>query len=305
MKHNFVPFCFLPINKPVGPTSHDMVDEIRRLLPRSVKVGHTGTLDPFAGGVLILALGKATKFADFVHQVSKRYRAEIRLGEMTDTLDPTGTVVQRLPVPELTREVLDAAARKYTGVVAQMPPAYSAKKINGKKSYELARQGQQPQLKAKTIHIHQITLDVIDEKTLSLDVLCSTGTYVRALARDIGEALGTCGYLTMLERTAIGSVSVDNCVVPEELSPDNLGEFTIPVSEILPQFPEVVLPNAAYTFFVDGRPFVSRDQAYPQQFLGVFKRDNGQIAAIYRCSFDAERGIVRPKQQCWLIPDLQ
>ncbi len=301
MNQPWYPFVFLPIHKPVGPTSHDMVAKLRRLLPRKTKVGHTGTLDPFASGILLMAIGKATKFADYLHELPKQYRAEIQLGVRTNTLDPTGEEDLRLPVPELTPAKLNEVREAFMGQYDQVPPAFSAKKVQGKKSYELARKNQAVALPPKRITILDLELTQIAPDRLMCRVVCSTGTYVRALARDIGEALGTCASLLTLVRDQVGDVPLSACADMENLTFEDLATWSMPVSQVLPRFAEIELPHRAYTFFIEGRPFPC-DEAVPDDFLAVFKR-NGEMGAVFRCK--ADKGMILPRGLCYLAPDLQ
>ena len=303
MNLQWYPFVFLPVHKPTGPTSHDLVDRIRRVVGKGVKVGHTGTLDPFASGVLLMAIGKATKFADFVHELPKTYRAVIRLGVETNTLDPTGEVTAEGEVPTLDQASLDRVAEAFTGRISQVPPAFSAKRVNGRKSYELARKNQAVALAPKNITIHHLKLAPLDELRLECEVGCSTGTYVRALARDIGEALGTPAHLESLERTSVGPIGLADCAAPEDLTIENLAQWSRPVSEVVPRFPEVELPYRAYTYLVDGRAFPC-ETPQPAEFLAVFKRDD-VMGAVFRCAYNAELGQVQPKGLCYLAPDLR
>lgn len=301
---DWVPFGFLPIFKPVGPTSHDIVAKIRRLLPRGVKVGHTGTLDPFAEGVLIISVGKATKFTDAVHELPKQYTATLRLGIQTDTLDPTGTITEKVPVPAITAEQIDQASAKFLGRFPQMPPIYSAKKVGGKKSYELARRNQAVTLEPRTVEIMKLDLRQQEDDLFWLDTTCATGTYIRALGRDIAAHLGTVGHLEGLKRTAIGPIAAEACVRMEDLSIETLPQHLIQVSALLPQYPEVALPNAAYGYFIDGRSFNVKEPL-PQQFLAVFKIENDQVAAIFRCEYRTKEQLVAPRLLCYLNPAMQ
>jgi len=290
-------FCFIPLYKPVGPTSHDMVDTVRRLVTRKLKVGHTGTLDPFASGVLIIAVGKATRFAEDVHLLPKQYKASLRLGVSTDTLDPTGQVDGEMKVPEITRADLERLEQSFTGTSAQIPPHYSAKKIAGRKSYELARENKPVELEPKEITIHKLRLDILDNRTLGIDVSCSTGTYIRALGRDIAEALGTKGHLISLERTAVGPLTTAQCVAPDALDEDNLGRYGIPVAKLLSRYPEIMLPPDAFAYLQQGRPFPVEERA-PSTFLGVFRDQFGEIQAIFRCAYEDEA--IHSRMLCFL-----
>ncbi len=298
MTPDWLPFAFLPIFKPEGPTSHDIVARVRKLLPRKLKVGHTGTLDPFASGALLLALGKATKFTDEIHRLPKGYSAVIRLGERTNTLDPTGEVVERRPVPDFDQDDLDRIALEFTGPQLQAPPIFSAKRVGGRKSYELARKNQPVALEPKTIVIHDLVLRKIDDRHIDCRALCSTGAYVRALGRDIAAALGACGSLSRLVRLSVGPVEAERCVAPDQLTAESLGDHLIAVSDILPQFPSIPIASGAFAAFSHGRPFRVAEP-FPPYFLGVYKDAGGKIKAIFRCEFDPEHSSLHSRMECY------
>ncbi len=194
----------LLVDKPEGPTSHDVVAAARRALDTG-RVGHTGTLDPFATGLLILCVGQATKLARYLTGLEKTYEAVARLGVRTDTLDRTGAVEAEIDGWQSLDEVTirDAFTRQQ-GVIEQTPPAYSAKKVGGKKSYELARAGRAVELAPVEVTIHALDVLDVDGPDVRFRIRCSTGTYVRAVARDAGETLGVGAHLTALRRTAVG-----------------------------------------------------------------------------------------------------
>jgi len=299
MTQDWLPFGFLPVLKPEGPTSHDIVARVRRLLPRNIKVGHTGTLDPFASGVLILAIGKATRFTDEVHRLRKRYRAEILLGTRTDTLDPTGETVEEREAPPFDQARLDALAARFIGKQQQTPPIFSAKRVQGRKSYQLARRNRPVALKPVEIEIDALELEKLDERLLACVAQCSTGAYMRALGRDIAEALGTCGCLKSLVRTAIGPVELDHCAQLEDLTRDNLGRWLTPVPELLPQFPEMAVSGGAFTAFMHGRAYPV-DEPYPPSFLGVYKDITGRILGVFRCAYEPEIKSLRARMACYI-----
>ena len=207
----------LPVDKPAGPSSHDMVAAARRALGIR-RIGHTGTLDPFATGLLLLCLGPATRLAEYLTGLDKTYRATARLGIATDTLDHTGEVVAEA---EGWRALSDARIREafesQAGTGLQAPPAYSAKKIGGRKAYELARAGEAVAPDPVEITIHSLAVTGIDGPEVRFEMRASSGTYVRAVARDAGEALGVGAHLTALRRTAIGSFSVDGALSADRL----------------------------------------------------------------------------------------
>jgi tRNA pseudouridine55 synthase len=195
------------VDKPSGLTSHDVVARIRRLAGTR-RVGHAGTLDPMATGVLVIGVGKATRLLGHLALTDKEYLATIRLGQATDTGDAEGTVVSAAPASELTLTQVRAAAAALTGEIQQVPPAISAIKVGGRRAYQLAREGAAPALAARPVTVQEFTISDPRPAAGLLDVTaavrCSSGTYVRALARDLGESLGVGGHLTMLRRTRVG-----------------------------------------------------------------------------------------------------
>ncbi len=199
-------FGFLYINKPSGPTSHDIVDSARRLTGER-RVGHAGTLDPFASGLLIVGVGReATKHLGELIGLDKEYIATIKLGATSDTYDRTGKITGTGHQEPVTRERIQNVLQKFTGTIQQIPPMYSAKKINGKKLYELARAGKEITRQPNAVTIHNLELLEYDIKNHLLKIIgtVSSGTYIRSLAHDIGQALGCGAYVAELERTAIG-----------------------------------------------------------------------------------------------------
>ncbi len=210
-------FGLYNINKPTGPTSHDIVATVRRMLPRKTKVGHAGTLDPFASGVLVVCVGPATRLADYVQTQSKRYRAGIHLGATSNTDDAEGEISQTPNATQPTREDVEAMVRGFVGEISQIPPAHSAVHIDGQRAYELARQGKDVQIPARQVHIYDIQIADYTYPMLTIDVHCGSGTYIRSLARDIGRELHTGGYCQTLVRTAIGELNVDSGVSPADL----------------------------------------------------------------------------------------
>jgi len=191
------------IDKPGGMTSHDVVARVRRLTGEQ-SVGHLGTLDPMATGVLPLLLGKFTRLAQFFSTADKSYSGSIRFGFATDTYDAEGQPVGPVSEPTLTLDQLHQAALPFRGEIQQMPPAYSAKKVGGKAAYKLARAGQPVELKPKTIHIHAFTIDALDSDTAAFRMKVSAGGYVRSVAHEIGQALGCGAHLASLRRTQAG-----------------------------------------------------------------------------------------------------
>ena len=178
-----------------------------------VKVGHAGTLDPLATGVLILCTGRATKKIEQLQQHTKEYTATLQLGATTASYDMEHPVDATFPTEHITKELIEETLKKFVGEIDQVPPAYSAVMVNGKRAYKLMRKGQEVELKAKKITIEDIEILRFDDTTMQLDirVVCGKGTYIRSLARDIGEALGSGAYLTALRRTRVGDIKVEDC----------------------------------------------------------------------------------------------
>lgn len=203
---------FLFIDKPIGPTSHDVVDEIRRTLGgrrSGVRVGHAGTLDPLASGLLILGVGKATKLLNQLVGLSKTYDVEITLGATSVTDDAEGPLKPSAISHKPSAAEVDEVLKRFIGEQEQVPPIYSAKKQEGRRLYKIARSGGTAVIKPHLITIHSIKLMKYDYPKLHLTIHCSSGTYIRALARDIGQALNTGGYVSSLRRTSIGPFIID------------------------------------------------------------------------------------------------
>ncbi|HEX8321192.1 tRNA pseudouridine(55) synthase TruB [Longimicrobium sp.] len=212
----------LPVDKPVGPTSHDVVGAVRRAL-RIKQVGHTGTLDPFASGLLLVCIGPATRLAEYITPLPKTYLATMRLGEATDTDDHTGTVVSSSESwRDVSAEAIEAALMAQVGEIDQVPPAYSAKKVAGERMYDVARRGGEVDLPPVRVTIHSLQVVSIDLPDVVFEVECGSGTYIRAIARDVGRALGVGGHLRELRRTRIGAHDVARAVPVDQLGDEAL-----------------------------------------------------------------------------------
>ena len=209
------------VDKPAGMTSHDVVARVRRLA-RTRKVGHAGTLDPMATGVLVAGVGKATRLLGHLTLADKEYQATIRLGQGTDTDDAEGTVTVTASAAHVTDEAIRAGVAALTGPIEQIPPGVSAIKVGGQRAYKLTRDGHAPELAARLVTVLAFTVTGLrrDGDFLDLDasVTCSSGTYVRALARDLGQALGTAGHLTALRRTRSGPYRIEDASTLDELA---------------------------------------------------------------------------------------
>ena len=281
---------FLNINKPLRWTSHDVVARIRgraRDMGRRVKVGHAGTLDPLADGVLVVCLGAATRLSDYVMRGRKTYRAEITLGATTDSYDSAGEVLSRTEASHITREDIDAALPQFLGAIEQLPPMYSAIKMGGTKLYELARQGKSIERKPRAITIHSIQILRWESPIVELEIVCGAGTYIRSLAHDLGAALGVGAYLSGLTRAASGSFTLADSVTLESLLA--LDDWR----------PHIVTPYCALA-------------DYPRLTLAaddILRLRNGQFiaresdsAARQVFAFDSQRelvAILQPRGECW------
>ncbi|MCD4694415.1 tRNA pseudouridine(55) synthase TruB [bacterium] len=212
---------FIIINKPVGPTSHDIVDMMRKITGIK-KIGHAGTLDPFASGVLVLAIGRqATKRIDKIVQKKKEYEADIFLGAVTDTYDGKGKVLEEYKGEKIDKKDVKRILKIFKGKQKQIPPMFSAKKIKGKKLYELARQGKTIEREPNEIKIYKIKLKKYVWPVLKIKIKCSKGTYIRSLAFDIGRKLGSGAYLKELQRISVGKFRLKRSVDIEDINKDN------------------------------------------------------------------------------------
>ena len=206
---------WLLVDKPDGVSSHDVVQGARRWL-RQRRVGHTGTLDPLATGLLVLCLGAATRLSEYLLGQSKEYRALVRLGQTTDSYDADGEITAARPV-KVDAAGLTAALRQFRGEIEQVPPAFSAIKSGGQRAYKLAREGKPTHLPARSVCIEQISVTDFEAPDVTLELTCSAGTYVRSLAHDLGQALGCGAHLAALRRTAVGPFVLEHAQAPAEL----------------------------------------------------------------------------------------
>jgi tRNA pseudouridine55 synthase len=229
----------LVVDKPAGPTSHDVVDRVRRVL-RLRRVGHTGTLDPFATGVLPLCLGKATRLARFLAAGDKAYAATVRFGFATTTDDLHGEPLGSRQTPTLSLEELRDLARRFEGRIEQRPPDYSAKHIGGKRMYELARQGARLAPRPVPVHVQRLEVVSVSADCAEILVVCSAGTYIRALGRDLGEALGSGAHLVALRRTRVGAFDMTAAIAWDDLD-TQAHQRVVPLSALLMELPAAVV----------------------------------------------------------------
>jgi tRNA pseudouridine55 synthase len=236
-------FGLIVVDKPVGPTSHQVVGLVRRGTGIR-KVGHAGTLDPRASGVLVLCLGAATRLSEYLSGTTKEYEAVVHFGVSTRTFDGDGDVTRRSGRAPTRREI-DDALPSFRGFVEQRPPPFSAIKVQGRKAYELARSGDEPELAPRTVHIIRLELRSYQPPELTLRVECSAGTYIRSLAHDLGEMLGTGAHLAGLRRTRAGPFTLDDAtpwpMLEVGMMTDKWERYVRPATDALPELPSVIV----------------------------------------------------------------
>lgn len=241
------------IDKPKSLTSHDIVYKVKKIVKE--KVGHTGTLDPMAEGVLLLLIGKATKYSKYLINHDKKYIVELLLGKTTDTLDVEGKILkeENVDLKILEKENIEKTLKKFIGEQEQIPPIYSAIKVKGKKLYEYARKGENVEIPTRKINIYDIKLLKIDKKNKKIifEVSSSKGTYIRSLCQDIAKALGTIGYMTNLKRTKLGVFDIKDSVSLEEFEKDPI-KHIISLEEILKENESIILNNKKLELFLNG-----------------------------------------------------
>jgi len=245
------------VSKPAGWTSHDVVEKLRRSLGIR-KVGHAGTLDPMATGVLPILIGKGTRLSEYLVEWDKEYEAVMRLGQDTDTQDATGVVIQERSYAGMTEESIRTAAAQFLGALQQVPPMYSALKVEGQPLYKLARAGKTVERAPRPITIYQLEVLKVEIPDVSFRVTCSKGTYIRTLCTDIGQTLGVGGHLRQLCRTRVGPFHMDDAVSPLEIDQEFLshGENQVVrgLDAVLSHLPEVVIDSSMVTRALNGAP---------------------------------------------------
>jgi len=284
----------LNIHKPSGMTSHDVVECARRTL-RERRIGHTGTLDPLATGVLVLCVGKATRIAQYLEAGEKEYRAVMRLGISTDTLDAEGRVLQTIPYSPPTRQLVLDTLKDFTGAIMQRPPAYSAVKIAGVPSYKLARAGNVEPHKPRPVTIHGIELTEYEDPFVSLTVQCSKGVYIRTLCAEIGNTLSMGAHLVKLERTRSGNFRLEQAITLDRLADmaaaNTAKDALVPIDEALTDFPLVPVSAAEAVRVLHGNQIPC-----PEPYTGStnslirLHSPSGTLLALAR----VVEGIIRP-----------
>ncbi len=290
------------IYKEKGYTSHDVVAIVRKMLNKKIKVGHTGTLDPDAEGVLPICIGRATKLSDRIMSDNKEYIATFMLGLRTDTLDISGKVLEKKEGFTFSYDEKIAAIESFVGMYDQIPPMYSAIKIGGKKLYELAREGKEVERKSRTVNIYGIDILKIKNDFIKIKVRCSKGTYIRTLCSDIGDKLGVGATMTALVRTESGVFNIENSIKLDYLKKMNeknkLNAVILSMSDILKDYPKMLVSKEANKYLYNGnkinKNYVKKYDEYDEEInfenelvlydykkelIGIYKLTNDEMLA--------------------------
>ena len=284
-------FGLLNINKPAGATSRDVVNRVQRIV-RPTKVGHAGTLDPLATGVLVVCLGAATRLIEYVQRLPKMYRATFLLGRQSQTEDIEGTIITLDDPPIPAEREIQSILHEFVGTIQQVPPAYSALKVAGRRSYELARQGKAVPHSARPVDIYALRLLGYEYPELKLEIRCGSGTYVRSLGRDIAKRLGTAAVMSALERTAIGAFNVNAAISVDELNQANIGRRLLPPNHALSALPCVELNDMEIECLRFGRKLADRFGIQGGSEAVAVDANGGLVAILAKCA----DGRLRPKR---------
>lgn len=288
----------IPIYKPKGYTSHDVVNFVRRVMAQK-KVGHTGTLDPEVEGVLPICLGQATRIAEYIQDRPKQYEGVMTVGVSTTTEDQTGEVIERQCVsPPLIKERVEEVFRSFLGVSLQVPPMYSAVKVNGKRLYELARQGKRMKRPPREITIYSLKCLWVKNDdsfpTIAFNVICSKGTYIRTLCVDIGKKLGYPAHLSSLVRTRSGPFHAEDCYSLDQLKKLQTSEekqsILYSIDEALGNFPSMIIHDSDVQHVENGLP-LEVESSFTLPYVRIYS-ESGKFCALYRC----EGGIAKPEK---------
>lgn len=281
----------LIVHKEGGWTSHDVVAKVRGLLG-GAKVGHAGTLDPAATGVLPLLIGKATRIAEYLVGWDKEYHAVLRLGETTDTQDATGTVLERVDTTGVSETALQDVVARFRGAQKQLPPMYSAVKVAGRALYKSARAGQTVERSERDIVIHALDVLAVNGRDITLRVVCSKGTYIRTLCADMGQALGVGGHLLSLERRRVGALTIEQAStvgqIAAQVAIGSVSQQIVSMDSVLDALPSVTLSAAQASRVLHGSPVeVDADRAGAAASPVRLKDERGRLLAIGR--YDSQR----------------
>jgi tRNA pseudouridine55 synthase len=262
----------LILDKPSGITSRALVDRVACLFPR-IKVGHAGTLDPLASGILIICVGTATRLVGTIQELAKSYRTVVRLGARSDTLDADGRVVEEACPRVPDREEIDQAMPRFLGQIDQLPPEYSAVKVKGRRAYDLARAGRTVELAPRSVRIDRIAVGRYVWPRLELEIDCGSGTYIRSVARDLGAALGCGGYVEKLARIRVGPFTLREAVGPDDLSSESIDRYLRPALDAVPNLPRLRLGPSELEAVAHGRRLAT-------SAIGGARIPDGRVALI-------------------------
>ena len=267
------------LDKPSGLTSAQAVGRVKHLLPKGTKIGHTGTLDPLASGLLVLLIGRATRLSRYVTGLDKTYTFTASFGAVSDTLDADGKIIVLKDTLMPGEGALHAAAKHFTGTVRQTPPMASAVKIGGVRLYKAHRRGENVERKSRIVTVHSLVLEALDltEETATFTATCSSGTYVRVLISDLAESLGTGAYLTALRRTSVGHLKLENASTLEQLTTKTIQNHIIQQGEVVAFLPAVKISGGERALVCNGRRLVAFG------IEGSYRVEaGGELLAIYR-----------------------
>lgn len=266
------------IDKPPGMTSRDVVNAVQRLI-RPVKAGHAGTLDPAASGVLVMALGRATRLIEYVQAQGKSYEATFLLGQSSPTLDLESDVTHESDPRRPSIDEIHTAARQWTGTVMQRPPEFSAVKVQGKRAYDLARRGKEVELEPRPILIESIDILSYDYPRLDVRIRCGSGTYIRSLGRDLAESVGTQAVMSYLRRTAVGVFQIENALKLDELTLEALRSHLLPLRDAVAELTPVTLSIVHQELIASGRVISLPPIAGATEHLAALN-EQGELVAV-------------------------
>ncbi len=294
---------FFNVDKPPGMTSRDVVNAVQRRI-RGVKVGHAGTLDPLARGVLVIGVGPAVRLVPYLHQTAKAYRGAFRLGVSSASGDTEEAITERPNPPVPTREELDAAAAALTGEIVQTPPAYSAIWVDGRRAYDRVRDGETVDVPSRRVRIDSFVITRYEYPNVEAEIRCGSGTYIRSLGIDLAAACGTAAVMTALTRTAVGPFSIDRSIGIEAVRDGELGSFLVSPLEAVAHLPRVTIDDDDVRRMRFGQPLAETERTLPSAGMGLAAGigaasgvDESDAAAVDRAG--RLRGIVRWKRNRW------
>lgn len=266
-------FGILLIDKPQGITSHGVISRLRKALDTR-RIGHAGTLDPLATGLLVVAVGPATRFLQYLDLEPKTYVSTVKFGESTNTYDAEGEITQTRPIPQNLQEQIIKNIPQFLGKITQSPPIYSAIKVQGKPLYEYARRGEEVEIKSRTQNIYSYTLDSINNREATFTIACDGGTYIRSLAHDLGEAIGCGAHITQLRRTQVGQFHIHQSTQLDEATESHI----IPSQTVLTHLPQIIMTPEQTDDIRHGRSFENETPITAPH--AVLIAQNGNVVSI-------------------------